>query len=103
MKSSVADIYVAKDSNEMEKTIELRNVVLTPPNRRGPGDWCEYTAANEVAVLKGHPVRVDDIEQGNTGGGRLTVWVRENKVTADDARAPLSLGRVRSTHKIRKP
>jgi lipopolysaccharide export system protein LptA len=99
----VADVYLAKDSNEMEKTIAQKSVVLTQPNRRGTGDWCEYTAANEVAVLKGNPARVDDVEQGNTEGARLTVWVRENKVTADDARGPLSPGRVRSTHKIRKP
>src|ERR1043165_3704140 len=99
----VADVYLAKDSNEMEKTIAQKNVALTQPNRRGTGDWCEYTAANEVAVLKGNPARVDDIEQGNTEGARLTVWVRENKVTADDTRGPRSPGRVRSTHKIRKP
>lgn len=99
----VADVYLAKDSSEMERTVAQKNVVLTQPNRRGTGDWCEYTAATEVAVLKGNPARVDDVEQGNTEGARLTVWVRENKVTADDARGPLSPGRVRSTHKIRKP
>src|ERR1051326_7072340 len=33
---SVADVYLAKDSNEMEKTIAQKNVVLTQPNRRGP-------------------------------------------------------------------
>jgi lipopolysaccharide export system protein LptA len=103
MTGGVADVYLAKDSNEMEKTIAQRNVVLTQPNRRGTGDWVEYTAANEVAVLKGNPARVDDIEQGNTEGARLTVSIRDNKVTADDARGPLSPGRVRSTHKIRKP
>lgn len=103
MTGGVADVYLAKDSNAMEKTIAQRNVVLTQPNRRGTGDWVEYTAANEVAVLKGNPARVDDIEQGNTEGARLTVWIRDNKVTADDARGPLSPGRVRSTHKIRKP
>jgi lipopolysaccharide transport protein LptA len=103
MTGGVADVYLAKDSNEMEKTIAQRSVVLTQPNRRGTGDWVEYTAANEVAVLKGNPARVDDIEQGNTEGARLTLSIRENKVTADDARGPLSPGRVRSTHKIRKP
>ena len=103
MTGGVADVYLLKDSNEMEKTIAQRNVVLTQPNRRGTGDSVEYTAANEVAVLKGNPARVDDIEQGNTEGARLTLSVRENKVTADDARGPLSPGRVRSTHKIRKP
>jgi LPS export ABC transporter protein LptC/lipopolysaccharide transport protein LptA len=99
----VADIYLAKESNEMQKTIAQRNVVLTQPNRKGTGDWVEYTAADEVAILKGNPARVDDVEQGNTEGARLTLSLRDNKVTADDARGPLSPGRVRSTHKIRKP
>jgi lipopolysaccharide export system protein LptA len=101
--SGVADVYLAKEKNEMEKTTAQRNVVLTQPNRKGTGDWVEYTAANEVAVLKGNPARVDDVEQGNTEGNRLTLSMREGKVTADDARGPLSPGRVRSTHKIRKP
>jgi len=99
----VADVYLAKDTNEMEKTVAQQNVVLTQPNRRGTGDWVEYTAANEIAILKGNPARVDDIEQGNTEGARLTLSVRDSKVTADDPRGPLSPGRVRSTHKIRKP
>jgi lipopolysaccharide export system protein LptA len=103
MTSGVADVYLAKESNEMEKTIAQRSVVLTQPNRKGIGDWVEYTAANEVAVLKGNPARVEDVEQGNTQGNRLTLSMREGKVTADDARGPLSPGRVRSTHKIRKP
>ena len=99
----VADVYLSKEKNEMEKTIAQRNVVLTQPNRKGTGDWVEYTAANEIAVLKGNPARVEDVEQGNTEGNRLTLSLRDGKVTADDARGPLSPGRVRSTHKIRKP
>jgi LPS export ABC transporter protein LptC/lipopolysaccharide transport protein LptA len=101
--SAVADIYLDKESNEMQKTVAQKNVVLTQPNRRGTGDWVEYTAADEVAVLKGNPARVDDVEQGHTEGARLTVSLRDSKVTADDARGPLSPGRVRSSHKIRKP
>jgi LPS export ABC transporter protein LptC/lipopolysaccharide transport protein LptA len=99
----VADVYLDKESNEMQKTVAQRDVVLTQPNRRGTGDWVEYTAADEIAVLKGNPARVDDVEQGNTQGARLTVSLRDSKVTADDARGPLSPGRVRSSHKIRKP
>ncbi len=99
----VADVYLAKETNEMERTIAQRNVVLTQPTRKGVGDWVEYTAANEVAILKGNPARVEDTEQGNTEGARLTLSLRDSKVTADDARGPLSPGRVRSTHKIRKP
>ena len=101
--SGVADVYLQKETNEMEKTIAQRNVVLTQPNRKGTGDWVEYTAANEIAILKGNPARVEDVEQGTTEGGRLTLSVRDGKVTADDVRGPLSPGRVRSTHKIRKP
>jgi lipopolysaccharide export system protein LptA len=99
----VADVYLAKESNDMERTVAQRNVVITQPNRKGTGDWVEYTTASEVAVLKGNPARVDDVEQGNTQGNRLTLSVRDGKVTADDARGPLAPGRVRSTHKIRKP
>jgi lipopolysaccharide export system protein LptA len=99
----VADVYLNKETNEMQKTTAQRNVVLTQPNRKGTGDWVEYTTANEVAILKGNPARVEDVEQGNTEGNRLTLSVRDGKVTADDARGPLAPGRVRSTHKIRKP
>ena len=101
--SGVADVYLIKDTNEMEKTIAQRNVVLTQPNRKGTGDWLEYTSANEVAVLKGNPARIEDVEQGTSAGSRLTLSVRDGKVTADDPRGPLSPGRVRSTHKIKKP
>jgi lipopolysaccharide export system protein LptA len=101
--SGVAYVYLMKDTNEMEKTVAQRNVLLTQPNRKGTGDWVEYTSANEVAVLKGNPARVEDVEQGNTEGNRLTLSVRDGKVTADDVRGPLAPGRVRSTHKIRKP
>jgi hypothetical protein len=55
-----------------------------------------------VAVLKGNPARVEDTEKGTTEGGRLTLYIRENKITADDQRGPMSPGRVRSTHKITK-
>ena len=100
--SGIADIQLTKDSNEMEKTVAQRNVVLTQPNRKGSGDWAEYTAANEVAVLKGNPARVEDLDKGNTEGARLTVYMREDRVVADDPRGPQSPGRVRSTHKVKK-
>jgi lipopolysaccharide export system protein LptA len=100
--SGFADVYLVKDSNEMEKTVAQRSVVLTQPNRKGTGDWVEYTTANEVAVLKGNPARVDDSEKGNTEGARLTVYMREDKVVADDPRGPQSPGRVRSTHKVKR-
>ena len=99
----VADVYLAKETNDMERTIAQRNVVLTQPSRRGTGDWVEYTAATEVAVLKGSPAKVQDTEKGDTQGERLTLSVRDSIVTADDTRGPQSPGRIRSTHKIKKP
>ncbi len=101
--SGVADVYLSKETNEMDKTIAQRNVVLTQPGRKGIGDWVQYTALDEVAVLKGNPARVEDSEKGNTEGARLTLSIRDSKVTADDTRGPLSPGRIRTTHKIKKP
>ena len=101
--SGVADVYLTKETNEVDRTIAERNVVLTQPNRKGTGDWMQYTAVDEVAVLKGNPARVEDVEQGTVEGGRLTVNLREGRVVADDTRGPQSGGRVRSTHRITKP
>jgi LPS export ABC transporter protein LptC/lipopolysaccharide transport protein LptA len=98
---SVADVYLRRESNEVEKTVAQRNVILTQPGRKGTADTVEYTTADEVAVLKGNPARVEDVEQGSTEGGRLTVNMRDGKVTADNAKGPQS-GRVRSTHKVKR-
>jgi lipopolysaccharide export system protein LptA len=102
IQSAVADVYLLKETNEVEKTIAQRDVVVTQPGRQGNGDWAQYTAADETVVLKGNPARVVDVDKGTQEGGRLTVYLREDRVVADDARGPQSPGRVRSTHKIRK-
>jgi len=100
--SGVADVYLYKESSDVEKTVAQRTVVLTQPSRKGTGDWIQYTTADEIVVLKGNPARVEDTEQGSIEGGSLTLNVREGTVTANDARGAQSPGRVRSTHKIRK-
>jgi lipopolysaccharide export system protein LptA len=100
--SEVADVYLFKATNRMERTIAQRNVVMTQPNRRGTGDWMQYTTADRIAVLKGNPARVEDTEQGTSQAGRLTMYMQEGRVVADDARGPQSAGRVRTTHKIAK-
>ena len=103
MTSGIADVYLQKDVNEVERTITQRNVVIIQPGRRGTGDWCQYTTTDEVAVLTGNPAHVEDAEQGTTDGNRLTMYRRENRVVADDTRGSQSPGRVHSTHKITKP
>lgn len=100
--SAVTDVYLLKDTNEVEKSIAQRDVVLTQPGRRGTGDWAQYTAADETVVLKGNPARVEDTENGSNEGGRLTVYLRDSRVVADDSNGTQSTGRVRSKHPIKK-
>jgi lipopolysaccharide export system protein LptA len=100
--SNVADVYLARETNEVEKTVAQNNVVLTQPGRTGRGDWAQYTAADDTVVLKGAPAHVEDTEQGTTESTRLTVYLRDSRVVADDARGENAPGRARSTHRIRK-
>lgn len=102
MTSEIADVYLQKDNNEVERTIAQHNVVLIEPNRRGTGEWCQYTTADEIAILKGNPAHVEDAEQGTTEGNRVTVYRRENRAVADNNGNEQSPGRVRSTHKVNK-
>lgn len=99
--SDKTDVYLTA-AGELEKTIAEKNVVLTQPNRKATGDWIQYTAADEIAILTGKPARVEDVEQGSTEGGRLTVYMREGRVIADNVSGPQAAGRVRSTHKVRR-
>jgi lipopolysaccharide export system protein LptA len=100
--AAIADVYLQKDVNELERVIAQRDVVVVQPGKRGTGDWCQFTAADEVAILKGNPAHVEDAEQGTTDGNRLTMYRRENRVVVDDTRGAQSPGRVRSTHPVKK-
>ncbi|MBC7912298.1 MAG: hypothetical protein H7Y30_17455, partial [Pyrinomonadaceae bacterium] len=100
--SGVADVYLYKETSEVEKTVAQRDVVLTQPGRRGTGQWAQYTNVDETMILTGSPARVEDAEQGNSEGGRLTVHLRDSRVIADSPSGTQSTGRVRSTHKVKK-
>jgi lipopolysaccharide export system protein LptA len=100
--SEVSDVYLQKETYEVERTVSQRTVVVTQPGRRGTGDRGEYTAADEVVVLTGNPARVEDAEKGSSESKRLTVYLRENRVVSDGGPSPQSTGRVRTTHKIKK-
>jgi lipopolysaccharide export system protein LptA len=100
--SAVTDVYLLKETNDVEKSVAQRDVVLTQPGRRGTGDWAQFTAADETVVLKGGPARVEDAENGSTEGSRLTVYLRESRVVADASSGTQSTGRVRSKHPIKK-
>ncbi|MDT7687464.1 MAG: hypothetical protein QOE46_223 [Acidobacteriota bacterium] len=102
--SEVADVYLLKDSYEVERSVSQRSVVVTQPGRRGTGDRGEYTAADETVVLTGNPARVEDAERGNSESRRMTVYLRDDRVVSDGGGDPQqpSTGRVRTTHKIKK-
>ncbi|HEX8190399.1 MAG TPA: LptA/OstA family protein, partial [Pyrinomonadaceae bacterium] len=100
--SEVSDVYLLKDTYEVERTVSQRAVVVTQPGRRGTGDRGEYTAADEVVVLTGNPARVEDAAQGTSESKRLTVYLRESRVVSDGGPSPQATGRVRTTHKIKK-
>ncbi|MGB8508817.1 MAG: LptA/OstA family protein [Pyrinomonadaceae bacterium] len=103
MESALADIYLLKDTYEVERMIAQRQVVVTQPGKRGTGDWSQYTAADETVVLTGNPAHVEDAEQGSSESRRLTVFLRENRVVSDGGESKQSTGgRVHSTHKIKK-
>jgi LPS export ABC transporter protein LptC len=101
--SGVADVYLLKDTYEVEHTVAQRSVVVTQPGRRGTGDWGEYTAEDEKVVLTGAPARVEDAEKGTSESRRMIVYLRDNRVISDGGEnAQQSTGRVHTTHKIRK-
>ena len=103
--SAVADVFLLKETYEVERTVAQRNVVVTQPGKRGTGDWAQYAAADETIVLTGNPARVEDAQRGNSESRRMVVYLREDRVVSDGGgggEAKQSTGRVRSTHKIKK-
>jgi LPS export ABC transporter protein LptC/lipopolysaccharide transport protein LptA len=96
-----ADIYM-DDKNEMSKTIAEQSVVITQPNRRALGDWAQYTAENEVAILRGNPARIEDAETGSSQGAQVTVYMRENRVVGESRTEQNNTGRTRSVYKVKK-
>lgn len=103
MTGGVADVYLMKETYEVERTVAQRDVVVTQPGRRGTGDWAQYTAADETVVLTGNPAHVEDAEKGTSESRRMTVYLREDRVVSDGGGEPgQPTGRVRTTHKVKK-
>lgn len=98
--SGSASVYL-DDKNEVSKTVAETNVVITQPNRRATGDSAQYTAADEVVILRGNPATVDDGESGSSQGGQITVYMRENRVIGEGKAKPGTSGRTRSVYKVK--
>ncbi|HVG19557.1 MAG TPA: LPS export ABC transporter periplasmic protein LptC [Blastocatellia bacterium] len=100
IEASSIDVYLQKETNEVDHMLAEGNVVLTQPGRRGAGDKLAYTSADGRAVLSGKAARVDDGEKGSTMGAQLTFYSRDDKIFVDNQQGT---GRVRSTHRLKKP
>lgn len=99
--AGVADVFL-NDKNEVSQTVAQNNVVITQPNRRAVGEYAQYTAADEVVVLRGNPASVEDSAQGASQGAQLTVYMRDNRIVGQGAAKPNSAGRIRSVYKVKK-
>lgn len=99
--SGTAIVYL-DDKNEVSKTVAESAVIITQPNRRATGDFAQYTASDEMVILRGNPARVEDAENGSSESSQLTVYMRENRVIGENKPKPAgSAGRTRSVYKVK--
>jgi lipopolysaccharide export system protein LptA/lipopolysaccharide export system protein LptC len=98
--SGTAMVYL-DDKNEFSKTIAETGVVITQPNRRATGDYAQYTASDEMVVLRGNPATIDDAENGSSQSSQLTVYMRENRVVSEAKTKTGTSGRTRSVYKVK--
>lgn len=95
-----ADVFL-DDKNEVTKTIADNGVTITQPGRRAVGDWAQYNAEEDVAILRGNPARVEDAENGTSQGAQITVYLRDNRVIGESKTAQSNSGRTRSVYKVK--
>jgi lipopolysaccharide export system protein LptA len=99
IEASAVDVFLHKESNDVDRMNAEGNVVLTQPGRRGTGDHFAYTSSDDRAVLTGKTARVDDSEKGATMGTQLTFYRRDDKILVENQQGA---GRVKSTHRLTK-
>jgi lipopolysaccharide export system protein LptA len=99
IEASSVEVYLKKETNEVDRLMAEGNVLMTQPGRRGTGDRLAYTSEDGRAVLTGKVARIDDVEKGTTMGSELTFYSRDDKITVENQQGT---GRVRSTHRLTK-
>ncbi|HXG84806.1 MAG TPA: LPS export ABC transporter periplasmic protein LptC [Pyrinomonadaceae bacterium] len=97
-----AATVLMNDKNEVAQTVAENNVVVTQPKRRASGDYAQYTAENEVVILRGNPARIEDSENGSSQSAQVTVYLRENRFVGESKTPQTNTGRIRSVYKIKK-
>jgi LPS export ABC transporter protein LptC/lipopolysaccharide transport protein LptA len=100
LSASAVDVYL-DEHNTLSKMVAEGNVVMTEPGRRGTGDWTQYTAADDVAILRGNPATVTDSESGTSSAAQMTFNRRENRVVTEGKPKPSGNGRTRSVYKVK--
>lgn len=98
--AGTADVYL-DENNEVMRTIAETAVVITQPGRKAVGEWAQYTAADEIAIIRGNPASVNDSETGGSTGNEITVYMRENRFTGTGTTKPNANSRVRSVYKVK--
>jgi lipopolysaccharide export system protein LptA len=93
------DVYLQKETNEVDKLIAVGKVMMEQPGRRGNGDRMIYTSSDGRAVLTGKSARIDDSEQGTVMGAELTFYSRDDTILVQNREGT---GRVRSTHRLER-
>ena len=94
-----ADVVLDEDYR-MKRFSAKKDVVLTQPTRIGKGDQLEYEAASDEAVLTGNLAMIEDREhEAVSKGARLTLHLRDAKITASDEGGAK---RVKTTHRVIK-
>ena len=94
-----ADVFL-NEENEVAKTVAETNVVVTQPGRRGAGDWLQYTANDETAVLRGNPASVEDAENGTSQSAQLTFFMRDKRVVSEGKSKQSVSTRTKSVYKV---
>lgn len=95
-----ADISL-DDKRRLSKMTAGTSVVLTQPGRKATGDWMQYTADNEVAILRGEPATVADTQSGSSRGTEITVYMREKRVSGTGKTRKGTGGRMRTVYEVK--
>ena len=99
--AGVANV-ILNDKNEVSQTTAEKNVVITQPSRKASGDFAQYTAADEMVILRGNPATVEDSENGSSQGAQMTVFLREKRVVGESKTEQNNTGRIRTVYKVKK-
>jgi len=99
--SGSADVFL-DERNELSRTVAENSVVMTQPGRRATGDWAQYTAADEIAIIRGRPATVSDAQSGASQNNEITVYMRENRFVGGGSTTKASTSsRSKSVYKVK--